>query len=295
MIPNALRILAVAVLVALLPSRARAQDCAAPTSTADVETSLAEAEAKFTNLDMDGFRRAVDQAFVALPCVREPVPRHLAASLHRWRGLRAYVDRDPDTSTRAFAAARSIEPSWTFPESLVPPGNPVLTDYAAIDPATGRLEPVPAPNDGTLYFDGRAGVERPASFPTVFQRLDGAGAVVTTRYLMPGDALPAYPPRPAGVAAADPAPLPEQAPTAERHPLRVPFVVGATAGVLGSGACYVLARRSSASYYGRDPVITDPDTLAGLRSRTNTLTVAAAVAGAAGVGLGVGAVFVAAW
>ena len=69
--------------------------------------------------------------FLLLACVSEPVPRNVAAAVHRMTGLRGFVDRDPDRSTKAFAAGRYLEPAYKFPATLVPEGHPVLRDYEA--------------------------------------------------------------------------------------------------------------------------------------------------------------------
>src|SRR5688572_19383475 len=105
----------------LLASLASAA-CEAPTSTADLEAALLEARRSLERLDTTAFVTATDRVDAVVPCLGEPMTPHLAAEVHRTKGIRAVTERNPDAS-RYFAAARSLEPAYKFPSTLIPEGN----------------------------------------------------------------------------------------------------------------------------------------------------------------------------
>lgn len=182
-------------LVQLLALPALAQDAPCPdgqVGTVELTRALGTAEAYFSSLNVDGFKRATDEARALVPCLDEPVPRTLAAELHRFQGIRAFVDRDLAAAQRSFTSARSIEPDYSFPTYLVPEGNPLLAQYAAADPTDPATRKVGKPRKGRLQFDGEPSLDRPTERPTVAQHLDERGRVVSTAYLAPGDTLFAY-------------------------------------------------------------------------------------------------------
>jgi hypothetical protein len=202
-------------------------------------------------------------------------PGDLVARIHRLQGLRYFVLREPEKAITAFGAARSIEPSYRFPESLVPAGNPVLADYGAIDVTAERPTAVVSPATGHIQFDGRPGTSRPSLFPTIFQRFDDQGVVVDSKYLWPADALPTYDVAKSGAAAiVEPG-------TAPRRGAAWPWFAGAGAAALASGLMYGLAVEAAGTY--RDPR-TGYDDLDGLRREANGLSIGAIAAGGVAVG-----------
>lgn len=270
-----------ALLLSLTAAQAAPDSCPAGTTTTDLTTAISDAEATFADLDIEAFKEATDRLRELLPCLEDPLTRHLSAEVHRFLGLRAFGDRDPDAALY-FAAARSIEPDHVFPVSLIPEGNPVRTSYRAYDLAQGRTVTVPEPAGGSLQFDARTTQLRPAAWPTIFQRLDEQGAVVHTAYLMPSDPLPDYPVKQLRVVAIDDPSLPVRPPA---PPARTPLLVGTLTAAAATGVLYGLAGVSKATFL--DSSTPDAE-LDGLRKRTNALVLTSAVTGAAAVGLGVG-------
>ena len=279
----------------LVPALAQGADCAETRTSSDLMVQLEAAEAAYGQLDVDRFRDAMDQARVILPCLDEELTRHTAAELHRFEGLRAFVDRDPEHSTTAFAAARAIEPHYRFPETLVPAGNPVLEDYEAIDPHSSQVEVLADPIGGRLVLDGRTSNERATSFPTVFQLVLDDGRVSDTAYLWPGDAVPAYEKRagPRVVVAPPPDPVPGGERGAASVVRRGPdkrFLLGAGGALLASGLLYGGAFVVHKRY---DDPTTTIDRLNGIRSTNNTLVLASGATAVVGLGLGTTAFLVA--
>ncbi|MFH1466883.1 MAG: hypothetical protein ABIO70_21040 [Pseudomonadota bacterium] len=271
-------------LTAVTPAHAA---CEAPTTTLQVQTLVEQAEATYTALDVPGFQAATDAIVADLACLHEPVPRYLAASVHRMVGLRAFIDRQPERSTRAFAAARSIEPAYSFPETLVPAGNPVLSTYAAIPVESGGMAALTAPADGHYLLDGRPGTERSTAWPVIFQQVDGQGQVLATSYLWQGEPLPSLAvPAPVAEAPTAPAAQPPALLAAPAEPKGHPrwgLLATGGASLVAAGALYAVAHGAHDSYYDAG---TNPADKPGLRTTTNTCFVGSIALGAAGLGLG---------
>jgi len=256
-------------------------------TTADLVAALDEVKLAYTDVEPEAFRAAAEKARSVVPCLSDAIGHHVAAELHRTEGLAAFVDRNPERASLAFAAARSLEPEFEFPTSLVPEGHPVARAYEDAQWTDERISLV-APKHGHLAFDGREGLGRPAEQPTVVQLFDEDGQVDDTAYLWPGDPMPAYTPGD---------PTPAHAPgeagatvamddTSGKHRARN-WWIGAGASALAAGV-----------FYGANKVVhdkyEDPDTpvdqLDDLRTANNALSVASGVSLAGAVGLGVTAV-----
>lgn len=254
--------------------------CPAAIPTTTFANDLALAQASYTELDVEGFRAAMARAHEDLPCLDEEIPPHLAAEMHRFEGLLAFLDRRSDRSTTAFAAARSIEPHYHFLDSFVPPGNPVLGDYSALNPDDGQTIVLAEPAEGRVVLDGRSSLARSGSFPTIFQLVSDSGEVQTTHYLWPEDPVPPYLERSV--------PITNQQRTRGSGAVAV-VRTGPDRGLLtGAGLCTAAA----ALLYGGAFVVhqryDNPDTgieqLGGLRAANNTLVLASGAS--AGVALG---------
>lgn len=257
-------------LVLLAAALARAADgCPLPRRAEELDAALAVVEGAWGE-DEAAFLDAVGRARGVLACVAEPVPPAVAARMHRAEGLAAFLGRDAEASARAFAAARALDPEYRFPETMVPPNNPLETTFGLL-PAGAATARVPAPAGGrTLWFDGTATRARPEDRPTVFQVQDADGAVRTSAWL-PTDA-----------------PLPYRA---RGEGLRLPLLIGAGVAAAGAGALYALAADAHGDYEGS----ASPDDADANRARVNVLVGASAGAGAVAVGVGAGAFLFGRW
>jgi len=165
--------------------------CDTSTDTADLQASLDAAEKAFGRVDVEAFDQAMTEVRAAVPCLDEVVSAGLVAQLHRMEGLAAFVAQSEEKAVVAFAAARSIEPSYTFPSAVVPPGNPVLEHYLQRD-ASCPAQPIPPAAAGEVRLDAKPTGVRPTEFPAMLQVVD-SGKPRVTRYLWPDDALPYEP------------------------------------------------------------------------------------------------------
>ncbi len=264
-----------------------AEACDRPADTAELQAVMERAEDAYGALDLVSFTAATDELHGVLPCLADPLSRPVAAHLHRMHGLRAFVDQESEDAKLAFAAARSLQPSYRFPETFIPTGNPVLVVYDAVPLTMGTTQTVSAPDsDGYWGFDGRTSDQRPVNWPTVVQRFDAGGAVVASVYLWPDDALPvpdtAPPPVPPPLPIADPASTP--APSASGGNTVLLGAAGGTAVV--ATVLYAAAWKAHQEFY--DQSLTD-DQVLDAYNRARLGTVAAGGMGAVSFGLGLGA------
>lgn len=169
-----------------------AEPCVDDVATSEVAAQLEEAALAYQAMDVAAFHDALDNVDSNLGCVREPLDAGLAARTHRMFGLRAYANRDREAAMQAFAAARNLEPKYTFPEALVPPNNEIHTIYQALATEDGHSEEVAPAREGRLLFDGRAGIHRPLDWPTLFQWVADDDVVLRTEHVAPGEAMPQY-------------------------------------------------------------------------------------------------------
>ncbi len=279
--------------VSLLLAATAQAECEQPSTTGDLYDAVEKAQKAFIDLEFETFAEATTAAETALPCVQEPIQRHLAAELHRIFGLRGAINRDPVVTTQAFAAARSLEPNYTFPVEMVPEGSPVLTDYKTIDLATGEFTAMAQPRMGRLEFDGRPSLRRPNSWPTLAQYVDVSGKILWTNYLTPSDEFPFY----AGSLAAagdgtpsgtgDGQPIVIDPPGLDIEP-NMPLAAAAGGAIVIAGGMFLGASMNRGRF--DDPSTPEAD-LEGIRKSTNSLVVASALSGGVALGLGAAVVF----
>ncbi len=264
-------------LLLLLSLSANAQDCPAPTYSTELTGAIKEAEGTFTDLDIPAFRSATDKLRTVIPCLRDPVTRSVAAEVHRFLGIRAFGDKEPNAKLY-FAAARSIEPYYEFPSSLIPPGNPLRGIYADLELGQGTSRDVPKPEVGYVQFDGRTTLKRPVTWPTLMQRFDDEGVVVESAYLGPEDPMPTY-------AVSTAVEVPDPIIKGKWPKARLPLMLGTGVAAVATGVIYGLAGGAEAKFKSPD---TPDNQLDRYERKANTLVVVSGVTGAATVGLGIG-------
>lgn len=266
------------VLVALLAVGPAHAECTGPTTNAALVEALDTASLAFARLDIPVFQEDAARAREILDCLGEPISRPTAASWHRMHGIALFLERNSPAARRSFAAARSIEPAYTFPSDVVPEGNPLLEDYTALDPDIGPFELVAAPKVGAVRLDGSGSLNRSRGRPVIYQVIDGRGAVVQTALLDGEDAMPALPENLSG----GPSSNGDDKVPKERKGPSVPLLVGAGVGVLAAGGLYAGSAASRSAYFEETQV----SELDGRRATTNALAVGSGVSAAVAVGLG---------
>lgn len=257
---------------ALVGSQAHAA-CSSVSANDDLVLALEDATTAFGKLEIEAFETAAERARELVVCLGEPISRPTAAEYHRVMGVALFLSRNSPAAQKSFAAARSVEPDYTFPTDLVPEGNPIRDDYAALDPKVGPFELAVEPKAGSLRLNGSRSLNRAAPLPVIFQQLDGRGAVLSTVVVEGGAALPTY--EMANV-------KPEKAPREQGAGPNKGLLAGAAAGVVVAGGLYGAALATKGAY-GDSTTVSD---LERRRKTTNALVMASGVIGVAAVGTG---------
>ena len=256
-------------------------DCPEPVPVRELSQTVSLGDAAYTAMDEEAFNAAQADAARMLPCLGEEMTSANAASYHRLQALGAFLERDHAGTVASFRAVLGAAPGYVLPEDLAPPNHPMRVDFEVAQGAVSApLQPLPRPRTGWVKVDGRSDAEAPVDRPWVFQHLDDDGQVVNTALVPPGGAVPEYASR-GRVASAAAGPR-----------LSVPLAVTAGVATVASGALFLAARGSEATFW--DPTTPNAD-LDGLRTRTNTLGWLSAGVGVVAVGAGAGAVISGTW
>lgn len=271
------------IVVVLFGALAQAACPAEPTS---ISEALARAEADFRDMDASAFRAGTDEILASTACLSGHVDATLAAQLHRVLGLRAFLDGREEAARLDFAAARTADPQYSFPETLLPRNHPIRAIYEAASTVPAAADPVLPPAQGHLEFDGQETLSRSRAWPTLAVLLDPSGAASQSAYLNPADPLFSYAVSAGALAVNTTGPSPR------RHGASLPLIVGAGVGALAAGALYGAAAVSHASFF--DPATPDAE-IPGLQTRTNTLFYSSVGTGVLAVGAGVGAFVMGRW
>jgi len=259
---------------------ALAGTCERPSTSAMLAQTLSKAESAFVEMDLTRFEETHFTASKQLECLEELVNPADAAAFHRLEALAAFVAEDDRATRSSFRASLSIQPEFTLPERIAPPGNPLDALYgeaAAMGPSPTL--PLTPPPDLLLYVDGTRSNVHATEQPFILQGVALSGEVGHTAYVPEGNPVPAW--AMAAVPEEPPPPLPTPAPVARRQAKSALFIASGTTLAL-SAVLYGYAWGSRGLY---DDPSTPLEDLEALRARTNTATVTSLVVGSAGAGL----------
>lgn len=252
--------------------------------------AMDDAEAAFSDLNLDAFHASLDALGFAVPCLGAPLAPEQAARFHRLQGLRQFLANEENAALRSFQAAQAADPSYRFPTTLVPEGHAILDLYARAATPAPTLPSAPA-LEGVVYVDGRPQAPMPTSGPALVQVVH-QGRVLSTAYHLPGDA-PSY------ALAAEPRfsmAAPERGPIlgASALALRRPrFFAGLGIGALALGG-WALAAQAQGTYQQPQPTWGEAE-LRRQERLTNGLTLGAGAASLVSLGLMGSAVMVLRW
>ena len=180
--------LAAALCFALVATPAAA-GCEERSDVASLTETLDRIDAAYATADSVAFSEAMKALGPQLDCSSEILPRSLIARIHRAQGLVAFTAQDSMRLSQAFAAAKSIDPDYLFPETFIPPSHPLARMYMETEPAPDTV-PIAPPREGFLLLDGEAVTVRPTQRAVVVQHILDRNQVAFTRYLLPGDRIP---------------------------------------------------------------------------------------------------------
>lgn len=154
--------------------------CPEDTREAVLDAALAVEQA-WLHLDGPAFDVARNRMGRFLMCVDVPLTAEDALTMHRARGLIAFVDGDHDAARRAFAAVHALQPDWKPPEHLVPREHPLwrVFESAVDDDESAKMVPFRALPSHGWSVDG-------TRYPRAQDPVDEHGAP-TGSYGLPGD------------------------------------------------------------------------------------------------------------
>jgi hypothetical protein len=168
--------------------------CLKPSSVTEIDARLDEAERAWAGLEPEAFSTAIDDAVLLLPCLAEVAPPTFAARYHRLLALRTWGTGDVERASWSMLAARTLDPTYAFPDEVLAPDHELRKAYETITPALGPTRRPARPRGGSMTFDG-LGPDEPLDRTTIAQLTDANGQL-QTRLLRPGDPLPPYIPVP---------------------------------------------------------------------------------------------------
>lgn len=169
---------------------ALAGECPTAYKAEQVGGHVEDAMLAYATLDEDGFRASAALAETALPCVEDLFSPSRVAGFHRMKGLLAFIDGDPTSAQKSFAAAVTLEPDYTLSAKIAPEGGKLWRNYDG-----SRLLPRATPSTfivpkgAKTYVDGVASNTRVEDLPAIVQVLEGSAAT-TTMYLAGGAPVP---------------------------------------------------------------------------------------------------------
>ncbi len=245
--------------------------CVGTTTVADFSAASAAGEAAFADLDSEALGRAQAAGAHALTCLADPVGTKDAAAFHRMIGLAAFTRHDLADARSEFHAARRLEPGYQIPESVAPPGHPLVAIYDESATADeGDLQAVQASGGGWIVVDGVRGSPRPIGVSVILQRFDALGKLENSVYLPAKASLPSWA-------------LPPKA--VSRKGLHTGLIAGTAGAAVAGGVTYGLALAAHGQFEDLQNPVPDSE-LPGLQSRANALTYASVGIGVVGLALG---------
>jgi hypothetical protein len=173
----------------LLGTAAQAAPCETATTEADVQAGIDAGLAAFSAMEPDAMAVAETQTLQAVSCLGAVLPPPAAARVHGLVGMAAFVAQDADRELSALAAARAVDPGFTWPEETVPAGHALRKDLAAAaTPAPGQ--PLELDKGLTAWSDGVEATVVPPGRPALLQVGASTDDLSASAWRMPGDPLP---------------------------------------------------------------------------------------------------------
>lgn len=210
--------------------------CDKSTTHAELSAALTSSESAMATMDLPTFLSASASARTALRCMSNTATPPEAARVARMEGLSAFIAKDIPAAERAFAAARAIEPTYTWPEGVAPEGGPLALSYSALPTTGATRNNVEVPTGLDLWVDGERVASRPASWPAIVQVTADGSTPLSSDWLRADAPVPF----PAGSRVANKSKKVSVA--------TVPLLVGAGASLLGAAATYGGAAAVHADY-----------------------------------------------
>ena len=259
-----------------------AETCAEPVTARAFHQVVSQADAAYSQMDLEGFQAARQQARKMVPCLSEPISPAQAAGFHRLEAMGEFLARNHAGAVAALRALAAAAPGYALSEELAPQGHPLAMYYEiALGTVSVPPAPIPAEEGRWIHIDGTATTERPVDRPYLFQSFEEGGRVTTSGLVKAGRLPPGF---------EAPSPQLPKATDRTRTARTLGWVSVGTAAV--AGGLYLGARRSSSQFWDPSTPTSDLDAL---RTRTNALGWTSAGVGWVAMGTGGAALLVGTW
>jgi len=280
------------------PWDAAAAPCARAKTLRDIEATRKAALKAFQEMDDADFSMYVDRTLEIIDCLEEPLAPADAARLHELLVLDAFFLDDLEGARRSLQSAINAIEGYQLPADLVPEGHPLRPMFDEVR-AQAEAPGLPLADETfRVTVDGTEADRIPTDRPVLLQRLDVTGAVLETRYVDPGGALPDWAPLQTPAQEAPPPAEPteawDEAPTSTGEGGRWwPYVTagGVSAALAVSGGVFYGLTLNT---YNQNDVATDPSMRGYYADELYPRFVTSVVLGVAG-GIGIAATGALAW
>lgn len=135
-------------------------------------------------MNLGEFEASVDRARTTIGCLTEPVTKFDAAGFHRVMALEAFIAQDSDRTLNSFRASLALQPDYSLPSSLAPPGNPLHESYLeARHTSVSSMIALDPPRNTVVIVDGVRATQMPVDRPVVVQVISDSGSVERSGYI----------------------------------------------------------------------------------------------------------------
>ena len=246
--------------------------CESPATVEEIIASVREGEKAFEDMEQASLLSTRDRALGALRCLNAPLTPADAIHVH-WLMALSYFTTDRSRVGATLLAIQRLDATRQIGESFAPSQeHPLAKLYTqARFLPDGEFEPVYPPQGGWALVNGVRGADRPLAQPVIVQVFDAQSTVMETRYIEPGETMPAWGPKPLDISRTHMSPKPW----------------GISAGATGAAAigCYIVALTTKHQIMDMENPVPDEDVPA-LRTRANLFGGFAVGLGVVSVGLG---------
>ena len=166
------------------------QDCAAPVTSATLDSQLDSVAMGFLEMDGEKVQSGLQNIQSSIPCLNETLDPIVAHEYHMLNGLSLVLARDTEASHAALRLAKRLAPEKTIPTHLFPNGHNIHDVYAGLD-YIELDSAIPSTDRGVYIFNGQT-VNRALGTNNIVQIKEGSTILLST-IIKDGEPLPQAP------------------------------------------------------------------------------------------------------
>jgi hypothetical protein len=166
------------------------QDCAAPVTSATLDTQLDSVAMGFLEMDGEKVQSGLQNIQSSIPCLNETLDPIVAHEYHMLNGLSLVLARDTEAAHAALRLAKRLAPEKTIPTHLFPNGHNIHDVYAGLE-YIELDSAIPSTNRGVYIFNGQT-VNRALGTNNIVQIKEGS-TILLSAIIKDGEPLPQAP------------------------------------------------------------------------------------------------------